>query len=218
MIGSMLNKNLKLILFIIAAAVVAAYLIFVTIPSIVLNRSYDGAKKIGEDIARSLQFTPEVIVNNTIVLNQQTPILEVATISQHFSHTYTWTNTWLHSTKQIEISGSFQAKAGFDLKKKFSIRIVDDVATIRLPAPELLSIQSNNDLVFKDENGVWNWVDEQDRARATNAFLEDARRFASQASFIDKTRESLEKELTEILKANGKSVVIEYDNPLPPRQ
>jgi hypothetical protein len=66
------------------------------------------------------------------------PVLELAVLSQNFGHTYTWTNTWLNSTKQIFITGTFEAKAGFDLRKKFSIELTDDKAYVTLPEPTLL--------------------------------------------------------------------------------
>jgi hypothetical protein len=69
------------------------------------------------------------LVNNTVVLQQQTPILELATLSQNFRHEYEWTNTRLGSTKKIKIKGSFEAKAGFDLNKRFALEITEDKAS-----------------------------------------------------------------------------------------
>jgi hypothetical protein len=57
------------------------------------------------------------------------------------------------STKQIFITGSFEAKAGFDLRKKFSIELTDDKAYVTLPEPTLLSIESKGDITYRDENG-----------------------------------------------------------------
>jgi uncharacterized membrane protein SpoIIM required for sporulation len=82
-----MSRNLKLILLIILAGTVAVYVITVVIPSQLAKRSYEAAKSIGQDMSKAFQFTPEVIMNNTIVLNKQTPILELATLSQNFHHT-----------------------------------------------------------------------------------------------------------------------------------
>jgi hypothetical protein len=204
------NAKIILITILLIALSITAYVLVVVIPAQLAERSYEGAKKIGRDISEAFQFTPEITVNNTVVLQQQTPILELATLSQKFQHQYTWTNTWLGSTKEIRITGSFEAKAGFDLNKKFSIRLDDEKAVVTLPKPQLLSIESLNNVKFEDENGVWNWVDMADRSKALNAFTGDAKKYAEQAQFIIQARDSMEKKLTEILKQHGKAVTIQY--------
>lgn len=204
------NRKLILIIILLITLSITAYVIVVVIPSRLAERSYEGAKQIGRDISEAFQFTPEITVNNTVVLQQQTPILELATLSQKFQHQYEWTNTWLGSTKKINIRGSFDAKAGFDLNKKFSIQINDEKAIVMLPMPKLLSVESLSDIKFEDENGVWNWVDMEDRTKAINAFTTDARRYAMQAQFVSEAQQSMEKKLTEILKLHGKEVEIRY--------
>ncbi len=166
----MISRNLKLLIILLIVGSITAYVVLVTIPTQMVKRSYEAAKTLGEDFKKAFQFTPEITVDHTIVLNQQTQVFELAVLSQNFGHNYTWTNTWLGSTKQIFITGSFEAKAGFDLHRKFSIELTDDKAYVTLPEPSLLSIESQGDITYRDENGVWNWVDMNDRTKATNAF------------------------------------------------
>jgi hypothetical protein len=179
-------------------------------PTTLAERSYDGARRIGRDISDLFQVTPEVTVSNTVVLQQQSAVMELATVSQYFQHRYTWTNTWFGSTKKIDISGGFKAKAGFDLNKRFSVAIDGDVAHVTLPQPELLSIESLPDVQFKDENGIINWVNMDDRSRAINAFHADARRYAQQASFVADARKEMEEKLRTIFQQHGKELSIEY--------
>lgn len=185
-------------------------MLFVFIPRRVAEQSYDGAKEIGRDIAKIFHVTPEITVNNTVVLQQQTPILELATVSQKFQHQYDWTNTWLGSTKKINITGTFEAKAGFDLHKKFSIEINYNKAVVTLPRPQLLSLEPQGDVRFTDENGVWNWVDQADRSKAMNAFTRDARRYAQEGKFVDQAQLEMESKLREILLLHDKQVEIRY--------
>jgi hypothetical protein len=119
----MISRNLKLLIAFIIAATLGAYVLLVVVPTQLAKRSYEAAKALGEDFKNAFQFTPEITVNNTIVLNQQTPVLELAVLSQNFEHRYTWTNTWLKSTKQIFIAGTFQAKSGFRSSSKILHRI-----------------------------------------------------------------------------------------------
>ncbi len=188
----------------------SAYFVIVVIPARLAEKAYNGAKQIGQDFKEAFQFTPEITVNNTIVLQQQTPILELATVSQKFQHQYEWNNTWLKSTKKITITGTFEAKAGFDLNKKFKIEILEDKAFVTLPNPQLLSLESLNDVTFKDEQGLWNWVNGKDRSAAINAFTGDARKYAMQADFVQDAQNSVETKLRAILKAHGKEVEIRY--------
>jgi len=208
----MISRNLKLLIVLIIVGAIATYVIFVTIPTQLTKRSYEAAKTLGEDFRKAFQFTPEITVDRTIVLNQQTPVLELAVLSQNFGHNYTWTNAWLGSTKQIFIMGTFEAKSGFDLHQKFKITLIDDTAYVTLPEPTLLSLESQGDITYRDENGIWNWVDMNDRTKATNAFIKDAREFAAQAAFVKDAQTKMETQVKLLLKPYAKEVVIQYSS------
>ncbi len=113
------TRKIILTLVLLAAISVTAYVLLVFIPRRALEQTYEGARKIGRDIREAFQFSPEIKVDNVIVLQQQRDILELATVAQQFQHRYTWTNTRLYSTKKIIINGYFEAKAGFDLNDRF---------------------------------------------------------------------------------------------------
>jgi len=213
-----MSRNLKLIIVLLVVGTMASYILLVVIPTKMVERSYQAARTLGEDFKKAFHFTPEITVNNTVVLNQQTPILEMAVLTQHFEHRYSWTNTWLNSTKQIFITGTFEAKAGFDLNRKFSIVLKDDKAIVKLPEPEILSVESQGDITYRDENGVWNWINTDDRTRATNAFIKDARTYANQAEFVKDAKEQMEKRLRLLLQPYAKDVVIEYRIMLPEKR
>jgi hypothetical protein len=206
----MISRNLKLLIALLIVGTIAAYVILVTIPTQLAQRSYEAAKTLGQDFREAFQFTPEIIVNNTIVLNQQTPVLELAVISQNFEHRYTWTNTWLGSTKQVFIAGTFDTKAGFNLNEKFSISLVNDTAYVLLPEPTILSVESKGDITYRDEQGIWNWVNPDDRTKATNAFITDARKYAEQAVFVKDAKANMEEKLKALIQPHAKAVIIQY--------
>jgi hypothetical protein len=207
------NRKLLLVIILLITLSITAYVLLIVIPARLAEQSYEGAKTIGRDIQEALQFTPEITVNNVVVLQQQTPILELATLSQHFEHKYSWTNTWLGSTKEISITGTFEAKTGYNLNKKFTVQIDQDKATVILPPPELLSIETMGDIKFEDENGILNWIDQEDRSKATNAFISDARNYARQAEFVNEARQKMEEQLTAILARHSKTVEFRYEEP-----
>jgi len=206
------RKLILIIVFLIVASA-TAYILFVYIPARMAQQTYDGARQIGRDIADVFKITPQVTVNNTVVLQQQTPILELATVSQKFRHHYDWTNTWLGSTKKINIQGTFEAKAGFDLNEKFTVDISSNRAVVTLPPPKLLSLESSGDVRFTDENGVWNWVDAADRSRAMNAFNRDARRYGQEAKFVAQAKTEMENKLRQIFSLHDMEVEFRYSGP-----
>lgn len=210
----MISHNLKLLIALIIAGTIAVYIVVVIVPSQLARRSYDGAKKLGEDFRKAFQFTPEISVNNTIVLHQQTPVLELSVMTQNFEHRYVWVHSWLGSTKKIYITGTFDAKVGFDLHRKFSIKLQDEKAIISLPDPITLSVESRGDIEYRDENGIWNWIDIRDRTAATNAFIVDARRFAEKAAFVEEGKKNMEARIQELLRPYASEVVIQYTTSL----
>ncbi len=211
-------RHLKLLIVLIITGTLAVYVVFVIIPERLARSSYEAAKTIGEDFRKAFQFTPEVKVENTVVLNQQTAILELAVLSQNFKHQYAYTNTWLGSTKTITIAGTFVAKAGFDLNERFAISIENKTARVVLPEPQLLSIETQSDITYRDENGLWNWVSTEDRTIATNAFLADAKNYAQHASFVSDARKQAEAQIKKILAPHVNEVVFEYGVAIPPPQ
>ena len=212
-----MSRNLKLLIALIIFGTIAAYVLLVTIPTEMARRSYEGAKTLAEDFRKAFQFTPQIKVNNTIVLNQQTEVFELSVLSQNFEHRYEWEHSWLGSTKRIFIAGTFNAKIGFDLNQRFSITLRDEKAYVFLPPPETLSVESLGDISYRDEHGVWNWVNAENRASATNPFLADARRYANRAPFVQDAKAQMESKLRELLKPYAQEVVISYETPLPQR-
>ncbi len=207
-----MSRNLKLLIALVVIATVAAYVLFVTIPTQLARRSYEGARTLGEDIGKAFQFTPEVKVNNTIVLNQQTSVFELSVLRQNYSHQYTWEHSWLGSTKRILISGTFEASVGFDLHKKFSITLRDGKAYVALAEPRVLSVESLGDISYRDEQGIWNWVRVDDRTKATNAFIRDARRYADQAPFVFRAKEEMETRLKPLLEPYADEIIVTFED------
>lgn len=212
-----MSRNIKLLIAFLVVGTVAAYVVLVAIPTRIATGSYHAAKTLGEDIRKAFQFTPEITVNNTIVLNQQTSVFELSVLSQNFQHHFTWEHSWLGSTKKIFIVGSFNARVGFDLHRKFSIDLKDDKAYVTLPQPEALSVESLGDIIYRDEHGVWNWVNMENRTRATNAFVRDARRYANQAAFLDDAKKEMKERLAELLKPYAREVDVRYTPAVPLR-
>ncbi len=206
-----MGRNLKLLIVLIIVGTIAAYIVLVTIPTELARRSYNGARALGEDFRKAMQFTPEIRVDNTIVVQQQTAVFELSVLHQNFEHRYVWKNSWLGSTKKIFIDGSFNASVGFDLHERLSVVLRDGTAYVTLPEPRILSVESLGDISYRDEQGIWNWVNTDDRTRATNAFILDSRRYADTAPFVMEAKTEMEERLKMLLEPYADEVVIDYE-------
>jgi hypothetical protein len=150
-----------------------------------------------------------VKINQTIVIEQSTPILEIATIARGVFVDHTWSHSWMGSMKTIELRGSFTAKAGFNLRDPFTITIERRPLTVSaiLPAPKILSLQMDSYQVVQDESGWWNRISNADREAAVNELYAAARQQAETSGILDEARTTAESRIREIVERNGATIV-----------
>jgi hypothetical protein len=190
------------VVLVIVAMTMAFYVVVVKVPS-------DLAYKTAEGMRQVFNLTPQVRINQTIVIEQNTPILEVATVSREMFIGRSWQQTWMGSTKTIEIPGVFTAKAGFDLREPFRIDIEKRPLHVvaRVPSPKLLSIEMREYRVLKDENGWWNSVTPQDREEAVRQIRAEAIDKAAHSGLLEESQASVEARIREIVERNGSTVM-----------
>jgi len=73
---------------VIVSGSVAFYIVFVKAPR-------DMAHNVASGIREIFNFTPQVRINETVVIEQTTPILEVATVSRQMFIEHSWQQTWM---------------------------------------------------------------------------------------------------------------------------
>jgi hypothetical protein len=138
----------------------------------------------------------------------------VATVSREMIIDHSWEQTWMGSTKTIQIQGVFTAKAGFDLREPFRIDIekrpLHVVAWV--PPPKLLSIDMKEYKVLKDENGWWNGVTLQDREEAVRQIRAEAIDKAKHSGLLEESQASVEARIREIVERNGSTVMFRNEN------
>jgi hypothetical protein len=123
------------------------------------------------------QLQPQVFVQETLIQGQSAPVAELAVLEQDFPLHFEWTHQWLGSTKQIKVSATWRAKAGFDLMKPFRLDIDPETRAVSadLPAAEILSVEQQGDLKWQGESGWWNRLSEADREGVLRDFKKRAR-------------------------------------------
>ncbi len=192
---------------IIVAVTIGFYVVAVKAPSDLARNTADG-------IRQFFDFTPQVRIDQTIVIEQTTPILEVATVSREMMVDHSWQQTWMGSTKTIQVQGVFTAKAGFDLRQPFRIDIekrpLHVVAWV--PPPKLLSIDMKEYKVLKDEDGWWNSVTRQDREDAVRQIRAQAVEKVKNSGLLAEAQASVEARIREIVERNGSTVVFKDEN------
>lgn len=186
-------------------AAIAAYIVFVQIPT-------DLATNVARGIKEAFNFTPKVQINETVVIEQNTPILEIASVSREIMVEYSWSHQWLGSTKTIALRGTFTAKAGFDLREPFTITIRQYPLRVdaNMPAPKLLSVQMNSYKIILDENGWWNRISDADRETAVQELQRIAREKAQNSGMLADARSTIEQRIKEIVERNGAVVEFKY--------
>ena len=190
------------VILVIAAATAAFYVVAVKAPS-------DLARNTAEGVREFFNFTPQVRIDQTVVIEQTTPILEVATVSREMRVDHAWQQTWLRSTKTIQVQGVFTAKAGFDLREPFRIDIEKRPLRVvaRMPPPKILSIDMREYEVVKDEDGWWNSVTPKDREDAVRQIRAEAIKKAERSGLLEEARGTVEARLREIVHRSGSTVV-----------
>ena len=187
---------------IVVAVTIGFYVVAVKAPSDLARNTADG-------IRQFFDFTPEVRIDQTIVIEQTTPILEVATVSREMFVDHSWQQTWMGSTMSIQVQGVFTAKAGFDLREPFRIDIEKDPLHVVawVPPPRLLSIDMKEYKVLKDEDGWWHGVTRQDREAAVRQIRAEAEDKATRSGLLAEAQASVEARIREIVERNGSTVV-----------
>lgn len=185
-------------------ASLVAYRLFVQAPAELARVTADGVRSI-------FQVTPQVTVNQTIIIEQASPILEIATVSRQMMIDHHWSHSWLGSTKTIHVRGTFTAKAGYNLKEPFALSITRDPMRVsaRLPVPRLLSVQMDSFAVVADESGWWNRLTEEDRSQAVTTLQALARSKAESSGILEDVRTSAEDRIRELVERNGAEVLFE---------
>ena len=159
----------------------------------------------------ALQLTPQISVKNQIIVNQTSPIAELAVVSKDFVCQTRYTHTWLRSEKSIDLQATFRVKAGFDLREPVRVAIAGHPpkADIALPQPKILSCEIVSEGILNESAGVWNWLGPEDHQAALEKITKEARAQAERSSLKDDAKAEIEKKLQGLLGDKIASIAFE---------
>jgi len=161
------------------------------------------AASVAREFQRAFNFVPEIRVNSTVVIRPDKPVMELATVQRQAQVRYAWSQTWMHSTKRLEIEATFTARAGFDLTRPFQLQIASRTLAIHasLPPPKILSIGMSGVRILADEDGLWNGLTQEDRQAAFVALEAKAVEQFKHSDILAEAQRQAEKRLADLLKS-----------------
>jgi hypothetical protein len=190
-----------LLLLLTLGVLTTAYILFIHAPMKLAEAAAAGIKE-------TFNFTPRITINQTVVIEQNTPIMEIATVARQVHVDHAWSHQWLGSTKSLRVTGSFTAKAGFDLRQPFTIDIARNPlrVTATMPPPQLLSLTMDTYRVEADDSGWWNRISSADREAAVLDLQAAARTRAETSGILEEARRTIEDRIREVAEKNGARV------------
>jgi len=169
------------------------------------------AKDAADRFEQAFNLRPEIRVDGLVVIEGTTPTLEIATARKDLLVRYKWSNTYLYSTKEIEIEAPFRAAAGFKLDGPFRISLDPRTKSFSasLPRAELLSFEMGDPRILRDEDGLWNKLTPADREDAFRTLRRLAEQQIRDSNLIPEATRLAEERLE-------KSLLPPSTRPLPP--
>ena len=159
---------LALALIVLILALLAAFVFYrvETWPARTAGESVGALERLGrearDEFVRLGHLQPRVTVNNRVYLEQTTTVAQLAVISRKVEVEHEAEHTWAGSTKRIRLHGTFTVRAGFDLKRRFSVNVTPQEVVVELPHAEMLSVEQEKVDVLELENGLWNRISPND--------------------------------------------------------
>ncbi len=184
------------------------------LPSKIASRTATGVREgVAEVFVDLLHVRPEIREGTKVVWGQTSARSEVIVAAKKIEVGYDWEHRWLGSRKVIRLTQSFELKAGFDLAKPFWIEMgpAQGEATAHLPTPEILATSPVGDVSYRDEDGWWNKVTDEDRSKALTTLAGEARKLGEKGPLLEEAKEMTGSRLTDL--ARAKKIRLQLDYP-----
>ena len=184
------------------------------LPSKIASRTATGVREgVAEVFVDLLHVRPEIREGTKVVWGQTSARSEVIVAAKKIEVGYDWEHRWLGSRKVIRLTQSFELKAGFDLGKPFWVEVgpKEGEATAHLPAPEILAVTPVGKVSYRDEDGWWNKVTNEDRSLAYQSMAVEARKQGEKGSLLEEAKEMTGSRLTDL--ARAKKIRLQLDYP-----
>jgi len=196
---------LTLVVLIVIAAGVFIFWRLESWPARTIGQGTEDLERLGNDLRSAFidiaHLQPRITVNNRTIVDEATPTAELAILTRQFKVKREFLHTWAGSSKRIKLSGTFLAKAGFDLRQDVAVDVRPDEILIRLPHAQIVDIEEKHVDVLSLENGLWNRISGADLQNELAQLPQMARRQAEEVSLPAEAEQELQRQLSKRIRA-----------------
>lgn len=157
---------LTFVALIIAAVILVIFMRLESWPARTAHQSTAELERLGKDVRAAFidiaHLQPRITINNRIYMEQTRPVSELVVLSRRIEVEHELLHTWVGSSKRVKLHGTFNVKAGFDLRQNLSIDIRVNEIIVQLPHAQILGIEEGQLDVLAFENGLWNRISGED--------------------------------------------------------
>src|SRR5437867_5042538 len=196
---------LTLIAFIVAIVILIIFLRIETWPARMARQSTAQLERVGKDLRAAFidiaHLQPRITINNRVYMEQTTPVSELVVLSRRIEVEHELLHTWVGSSKRVKLHGTFNVKAGFDLRQNLSIDIRPSEIIVELPHAQILGIEEVQVDVLAFENGLWNRISGEDVHSELSILPQLAREKAAESDLATEAERALQRQLDERIDA-----------------
>jgi hypothetical protein len=201
------------------AVLLVAFLALIGTGAWLYYRTVTIPEKMTQEVLRAFrevaQVQPKITVHDRVLFEQTKDAMELAVVSRETHVEREMSHEWLGSTKRIRLRGTYEVKAGFDLREHLLVRIDGRHIRVELPPPKILSIDPTHSEVLVLENGLWNKIRAEELETELRALPDLARKKARQIDLPAEALQTFQKRLREHLGPNYQIDFAEPPVPLP---
>ena len=156
-------------------------------------------QKVRDAFVDIAQLQPRVTINDRVYFDETNAVAELAVLSRQTEVEHEFLHTWAGSTKRIKLHGTFNVKAGFNLRQNLSVNVGDNEIVVQLPHATILTVEQQQVEILEFENGLWNRISAADLEAELAALPKLAREKAEQSRLTDEAELTLQKQLQDRL-------------------
>jgi len=184
---------------ILAAVATLIFLRLETWPARTAQQGRAELERLSKDLRAAFvdiaQLEPRITINNRIYMEQTRPVSELVVLSRRIEVEHEFLHSWVGSSKRVKLHGTFNAKAGFDLRQNVSIDIRSNEIIVQLPHAQVLGIEQGQVDVLAFENGLWNRISGEDLQKELSILPRMAREKATESGLPAEAEHALRQQI-----------------------
>ena len=188
-----------LVALLIAAMIVIIFLRIESWPARTAHQSTAELERIGKNLRAAFidiaHLQPRITINNRVYMEQTRPVSELVVLSRRIEVEHELSHTWVGSSKRVKLHGTFNVKAGFDLRQNLSIDIRPNEIIVQLPHAQILGIEQGQLDVLAFENGLWNRISGEDVQNELSILPQLAREKATESGLPAEAEHTLRQQI-----------------------